>query len=466
MGGKVRFAPSPTGSLHLGGVRTALYNYLLARKTEGRFVIRIEDTDIARNQKNAEVNQLNDLTWLGLTWDEGPRVGGESGPYYQSERGDIYQRYANQLIDAGHAFYCFLTDTEIEGLLSKENRQLKSPYRDMPLNEAKARIAKGDAYVVRFKNNEIKRFVFEDMVHGETALSTDMVGDFVLIRANGLPVYNFCCVIDDHLMEITAVLRGEEHLSNTLRQLMLYEALGFTIPRFGHLSMILGANRKKLSKRDEACSIQDFINQGYLPEAILNYVALLGWSDENGKETFTLDELISHFSMSRVNKSPAMFDRDKLNWVNHYHLNQKPAGEILPYLKPLYEGQRLDDETWFETFWSLIGHQFYTLKEVVECLKLFDEVTVYEAALLEEGQGVLRDLLTRLSSLTVLNEETFKAILAECSQALSVKGKRLFAPVRVALIGVSSGMELSVLASLLTKEEMIARIERALKTLD
>lgn len=461
---RVRFAPSPTGSLHLGGVRTALYNYLLAKHYGGQFIIRIEDTDLERNQSGAESHQLDNLSWLGLEWNEGPEVGGDFGPYFQSQRGDIYQQYAQSLIESGQAFYCFLTDEEIEKLHSHENRQLKSPYRDMSLNEALARVENGDSFVIRFKNDyDDEVFSFNDLVHGGTQLAGDMVGDFVLIRSNKQPVYNFCCAIDDHLMEISHVLRGEEHLSNTLRQLMVYRALDWQPPLFGHLSMILGANRKKLSKRDDAVAMQDFIEGGYLPEAILNYVALLGWSHEDSEEKFTLARMIESFSIERVNKSPAMFDRDKLNWLNHYHLNQKSSDEILPFMQAINDREILNDKVWFGKFWELIGHQFHTLVEVHQTLDLFEVLNLRDKELLlGEGRQVVESFRSHLTSAEEMSVDVFNTMVTQVGKDLGVKGKRLFAPIRVALIGQQSGMELKVLAELMTKDAIITRIDQAL----
>lgn len=463
---RVRFAPSPTGSLHLGGVRTALYNYLMARKAQGAFIIRVEDTDLDRNQEGAESHQLEDLKWLGIDWDEGPDGRGEYGPYYQSQRGELYQQYAKQLIDEGKAFACFLTDDEIDALHSHENRQLKSPYRDMSLEDAQQKIDAGEGYVIRYKNTHAKeQYVFQDEVHGKTSLAGDMVGDFVLIRSNGQPVYNFCCAIDDHLMKITHVLRGEEHLSNTLRQMMIYQALGWEYPQFGHLSMILGANRKKLSKRDDSAALQDFISGGYLPEAILNYVALLGWSHSDSEEKFTLSEMIPAFSLDRVNKSPAMFDRDKLNWLNHYHMNQQDAKSILRYLAAVCSSERLSNEEWFTAFWQMIGHQFHTLVEVADCIALFDTYKLQDKELaLGEGRAVIEAFKEQVAGYDAITEEVFQSITKSIGSTLEVKGKRLFAPIRVALIGTQSGMELKVLIALLTKQEIVERVTAALST--
>jgi|AntRauTorckE5430_2_1112549.scaffolds.fasta_scaffold00048_9 nondiscriminating glutamyl-tRNA synthetase len=457
---RVRFAPSPTGSLHLGGVRTALYNYLLAKKENGQFIIRVEDTDLERNQLEASDKQLADLKWLGLEWDQGPQKGGDCGPYLQSQRTELYQEQAELLIKAGKAFYCFLTDEEQSKLITHVNRQLKSPYRDMDVQEALVRVKKGEDYAIRFKNDHTEIFSFKDLIHGETELKGDMVGDFVLIRSNKLPVYNFCCAIDDHFMKITHVLRGEEHLSNTLRQLMLYDVFGWERPLFGHLSMILGANRKKLSKRDDAVSVKDFISGGYLPEAILNYVALLGWSAKSAKEKLDLSELIELFSLDRAHKSPAMFDRDKLNWLNHYYLQKCTPEEIILALGVM--GKSVD-KTWFVKFWMNLSHHFNTLVEVIDALVLFESYKLVDKELIiGEGRSVIEAFVRALNDVDHMDEAVFSNITKTLMETMGVKGKRLFAPIRVGLIGVQSGIELKALAKLLSKEEMLKRLSQAL----
>jgi nondiscriminating glutamyl-tRNA synthetase len=462
---RVRFAPSPTGSLHLGGVRTALYNYLLAKHSNGDFVLRVEDTDVERNQADAAKSQMADLNWLGLLWNEGPDVGGKFQPYAQSQRQEIYQKYAKQLIDENKAFYCFLTDVELEALHSGENRQLLSPHRDLSADEVNTRIEKGQPHVIRFRNDHGKKqYVFQDLVHGQTNLHADMVGDFVLIRSNGQPVYNFCCVIDDHLMEMTHVLRGEEHLSNTLRQLMVYESLGWQQPEFGHLSMILGPTRKKLSKRDDAAALSDFKQGGFLPVALLNYVALLGWSSSDAKEIFSLEELVEAFSIDRVNKSPAMFDKEKLRWINHQHLKQMPAAEVYAVLESQMQ-TKMPEMSWFERFWEHLGEQFFTLDEVIESMHYFSHAPKEnEEALTDEGKKVLSLLLEKLEhcSEEEIDDEAFYTMTSEVSQSLNVKGRKLFVPIRLALIGLTSGIEIKILIELLSRTEMIKRINASL----
>ncbi|HEX4925165.1 MAG TPA: glutamate--tRNA ligase, partial [Bdellovibrionales bacterium] len=285
---RVRFAPSPTGYLHVGGARTALYNWLYARNTGGTFILRVEDTDQARSTERALKEQISDLRWLGINWDEGPEAGGAYGPYKQSERLHIYREHADKLLAQGRAFYCFCTDEVIEAKRAAAQKEGRPAHYDgtcynVTVPEAKARIAKGEKGAIRFKLSGKKEYKLDDLIRGEVVFPSDMVGDFVILRSDGMPVYNFCCVIDDALMKMTHVLRAEEHLSNTVRQLMLYEAFGWQPPRFGHLSLILDSNRQKLSKREGATSVHDFAQRGYLPEAMNNFIALLGWSSPKGQ---------------------------------------------------------------------------------------------------------------------------------------------------------------------------------------
>ncbi|MEC7608847.1 MAG: glutamate--tRNA ligase, partial [Verrucomicrobiota bacterium] len=285
---RTRFAPSPTGSLHIGGARTALYNYLLAKRYGGSFILRIEDTDKERNTQSSQDQLIQELHWLGLEWDEGPDLEGQDrgdfGPYTQSQRGAVYHKYAQRLLEENKAFYCFASEEAIDQAREQTPNNVtfkfQSPYRDLPLHEAREKLKAGEEAVIRFRNDFHDRvFTMQDAVRGPVDLPSHMIGDFVILRADGSPVYNFCCAIDDALMEITHVLRGEEHLSNTLRQLMVLEALNLTPPTYGHLSLILDQEGKKLSKRTGASSVSDFMDAGYIPEGLLNYLALLGWSD-------------------------------------------------------------------------------------------------------------------------------------------------------------------------------------------
>ena len=336
---RVRFAPSPTGPFHIGGARSALFNWLLAKKNNGKFILRIENTDLDRSTIESEENIKDALKWLGITWDEGIDVGGDFGPYKQTERLDIYKEYTDKLLAEGKAYHCFCTDEELES-----ERQTLMAQEKMPIYQGKCRnltqeqktelLAAGRKPTVRFKTPENQQIIFDDMVRGTVSFDSNGVGDFVIVKSDGIPVYNYAVVLDDALMKITHVIRAEEHLSNTPRQIVLYEALGFKLPTFGHISLILGKDRTKMSKRHGATSVEQYRKLGYLPEAIVNFLALLGWAPDSEQEIFSTEELINLFSMDRVAKNPAVFDIDKLNWLNSNYIKNAEAALILELALP------------------------------------------------------------------------------------------------------------------------------------
>lgn len=476
---RVRFAPSPTGSLHLGGARTALYNYLFAKNQGGEFILRCEDTDLERSSEESLRTQLADLAWLGLNWDEGIDAitledKGDHAPYRQSKRTANYIKHAEQLISKGQAYYCFLTDEDV--LKQKEQAkekgsvyQITSPYRYLSLSEAKAKIAAGEKATVRFKIPEQDvNYTFTDLVRGEVTLPSHMVGDFVLMRTNGMPVYNFCCVIDDAAMEITHVLRGEEHLSNTLRQLMLYEVFNYKKPEFGHLSMILGENKKKLSKRDAAVSCDDFKQQGFLPQAVLNYVALLGWSSKSGEEVFSFDNLIKDFSVERVNAAAAVFDIKKMRWINQHHIRMLSKKDLWEKLQPFFKQANLDlntDPKWQDKSLELFTQNLEVLSDAIELYKpladnIFDiKPESHEVLEWEATKPVIKSWIEQVEAINTdyLSADEFNEILNNIKTQCDVKGKNLFMPIRVAIIGAPHGAELKSLVPLLKKEVLLAR---------
>ena len=317
---RVRIAPSPSGNLHIGTARTALFNYLFAKKTGGKYVLRIEDTDLDRSSEAYKQNIFDSLKALGLNWDEGPDVGGNYGPYKQSERFDIYPKFAQMLIDKGYAYECFCSNEDLD----EEHRiaeQKKIPYKysrkclNLTKEEKDALKAKGIVPSIRFKV-DAKELIFNDLVKGELKFDTGLIGDFAIMKSNGTPTYNFAVVIDDMLMEITHVIRGEDHISNTPKQILIYEALGAKVPKFGHLGMILAPDRSKLSKRHGATAVSDFIKEGYLTDALLNFVALLGWAPSDGVEIKNVDEIAADFRINEVSSSNSIFEYEKLNWIN------------------------------------------------------------------------------------------------------------------------------------------------------
>ena len=335
---RVRFAPSPTGYLHVGGARTALFNWLYARKTGGKFILRIEDTDVERSTQEAVDGLLRDMKWLGLTWDEGPGVDGPHGPYFQSQRLEIYHRYARQLVDKGAAYPCFCTEEELEAKRQKAEEEHRSVHydgtcRNLSKEEVERRIAAGEPHVIRVRVPE-KDYVLDDMVRGKVEWKAETLGDFIILRSSGMPVYNFCVVVDDADMKISHVVRAEEHLTNTHRQLILYEALGIEPPVFAHASLILGEDKTKLSKRHGATSVGQYAIDGFLPEAMINFLALLGWNEGNDREIYSVEELKECFTLERISKSPGVFDHAKLTWMNGQHLRALPVEKLVPMVEP------------------------------------------------------------------------------------------------------------------------------------
>src|SRR4029079_5562341 len=350
---RVRFAPSPTGHLHVGNARTALFNWLLARGSGGPFILRIEDTDVEQSTRESELAIVADLRWLGLDWDEGPDSGGAPVPYRQSERLHLYQSYAKELLNAGNAYYCFCSVAQLdadrqEALAAGRAAHYAGTCRRLSHEQAADRINAGERPAIRFRVPEQRDVTFNDLVRGEVRFSTDVIGDPVIVRADGHPAYNFAVVVDDALMEVTHVVRGEDHISNTPRQILLYEALGFTPPIFAHLALVMGPDHSPLSKRHGATSVAEFRAKGYLPEALVNYLALIGWSPGHGDEVLPVEELARRFSLDRVAHSAGVFDEDKLAWANRHYLKLcapdrltalatpilRDAGVIVGSLKP------------------------------------------------------------------------------------------------------------------------------------
>ena len=449
----------------MGGARTALFCYLYARRTKGSFVLRVEDTDQERSTEESMNMQLGDLQWLGLKWDE--------GPFKQSERMDIYKEYAQKLLSSGAAYYCFMTDEELETQReenkAKNIQHIHSPFRDMSLADAQEKLAAGEKAVVRFKTpNDKKDYVLNDLVRGEVVFPSDMIGDFVLLRSDGMPVYNFCCVVDDALMKISHVLRAEEHLPNTLRQMMIYEALGFPLPQFGHMSIILGEDKQKLSKRHGATSIKEYAENGYIPEAMNNFLALLGWSSPNGDELLSMAQLQEQFDLDRLNASPAVFDETKLKWMNGQHLRELDHKDLWSRVKPFLDkaGLSLDgDESWQDKALGTFKTRMETLADAVEFFRPLDsssfkvDESAKEVLGWDETKAVVNrwlELLDAHSSEAVTAEE-FDAYQNDVKTTCGVKGKTLFMPIRVAIIGKPHGAELKELVPLMNKSELIKR---------
>ncbi|KAE8787141.1 Glutamate--tRNA ligase, chloroplastic/mitochondrial [Hordeum vulgare] len=398
---RVRFAPSPTGNLHVGGARTALFNYLFARSRGGKFVLRVEDTDLERSTKKSEEAVLTDLSWLGLDWDEGPDIGGDFGPYRQSERNALYKEHAQKLMESGAVYRCFCSNEELEKMKETANRMKIPPvymgkWATASDAEVQQELEKGTPYTYRFRVPKEGSLKINDLIRGEVSWNLNTLGDFVIMRSNGQPVYNFCVTVDDATMRISHVIRAEEHLPNTLRQALIYKALGFAMPLFAHVSLILAPDKSKLSKRHGATSVGQYKEMGYLPQAMVNYLALLGWGDGTENEFFTIDDLVEKFTIDRVNKSGAVFDATKLK-----HLRSLPSDLLIK-----------DFEDQWRSTGILLESESGFAKEAAELLKEgIDLITDADAALCkllsyplhetlssDEAKSVVEDKLSEVAS--------------------------------------------------------------------
>lgn len=479
---RVRFAPSPTGHLHIGGARSALFNYLFARNQNGKFIVRIEDTDQARNVESATEKLLDSLKWLGIEWDESVDVGGSYGPYRSMERLDIYKKYVDQLLAEGKAYHCYMTEEELEKERQEQLARGETPKysgRDRNLTEEQkeAYEREGRKPVVRFRVPDNGTVVVNDIIRGKVTFDLDGIGDFVIVRKDGIPTYNFAVVVDDHLMEISHVIRGEEHLSNTPRQILLYEAFGWDVPQFAHASLIFNEDRQKMSKRDE--TIIQFVEQykelGYMPEAIVNFIALLGWSPGGEEEILTKEQLIEKFSLERIIKAPAVFDTKKLKWMNNQYMKDAPLERVVELALPhLIKAGKLpedldgEERQWAEELIQLHQEKMSYGAEIVELTELFfkDEIEYNEEAkeVLNEEQVsvVLKSFKEKVEQLETFSADEIKKVIKEVQKETGQKGKKLFMPIRVAVTGQTHGPDLPKTVQLLGKEKIISRIEELL----
>lgn len=478
---RVRYAPSPTGFLHIGGARTALFNYLYAKHHNGKFIVRIEDTDIERNVEGGEASQLDNLRWLGITPDESIDIGGPYAPYRQMERLDIYKEHAERLLAEGKAYKCFCTSEELEASreAQKANGVAAPTYdgkcRNLTADEVAAKEAAGEAYTIRMRVPADTTYKFTDLVRGEVVFESKDVGDWVLVKANGIPTYNYAVVLDDHFMEISHVFRGEEHLSNTPKQMMIFDAFGWEYPQYGHMTLIVNEDRKKLSKRDE--TIIQFVAQykdlGYLPEAMFNFFALLGWSPEGEEEIFSKEQFIELFDEKRLSKSPSMFDKTKLTWMNNQYIKKLSREEVvalaLPHLQKagLLPAELSEDQAaWASELIGLYHDQMSFGAEIVELSELFfKEEIEYDAAATEVLAGeqvpeVMTALKAQLEALETFDAESIKAAIKTVQKETGHKGKNLFMPIRVVTTGQTHGPELPNAIALIGKEKVLARVEK------
>jgi glutamyl-tRNA synthetase len=478
---RVRYAPSPTGYPHVGNIRTALFNWLFARHNGGSFIVRIEDTDVARAVEGAVEAILEALRWLGMDWDEGPEVGGDYGPYFQSQRLKMYQAAAKRLVEQGDAYYCYCTPERLEEMRAEQIRLKQPPgydrrCRGLSATESVLKWMSGTKRVIRFMTPLEKQTSFTDLIRGEVTFENVTIDDFVLLKSDGYPTYHLASVVDDHLMEISHVLRAEEWLSSTPRHLMLYQALGFEPPQFAHLPMLLGTDRSKLSKRHGDVSITEYHQQGYLPEAMMNFLALLGWSLDDKTELLSMQELIANFSLERVSKTAAIFNREKLDWMNGVYIRSLSLDDftqrVLPFLDkdlPIEVKRPLSVE-YVKKMLPLIQERAKTLAEVSELtLFLFVDELSYEPDLLiakkmdkESTLKALEASLEKLGQIPVFGEESLEAILRPLAEELALKTGQLFGTLRVAVTGRTMAPPLFQTMAVLGKERCLNRIKEAL----
>jgi len=473
---RVRFAPSPTGLLHIGGARTALFNWLFARHESGAFILRIEDTDLERSSAELEQGLLDDIAWLGLDWDEGPGKDGGHGPYRQSERRKIYEDHAKKLVETGKAYPCFCTDDELtEKREAAKAGGLPPRYdgtcRDLGEEQRQQKRDAGLPESLRFLVDSEEVRTVEDMARGTVEFPPDMVGDFVIMRSNGMPTYNFAVAVDDGHMGITHVIRGAEHLSNTIRQLLVYEALDIPVPLFAHIPLILGSDRSKLSKRHGAPNIEDYRKKGYPAEALINYLAFLGWSTKGEDEILSTNDLVAEFELSRVSDSPSIFDEDKLNWVSANHIRRGGSelylDQAMPFFPEELTGRYSPDE---------LSRIFDMASENLPCFERLPAETAsfmpgppeYDEGALETlagTQAVLAALKEKFESLSDWSYDPVKAAIKETGRETGVKGKGLFMPLRVAVTGMSHGPDLTAVLVLRGREDAAASIGAAIENI-
>lgn len=479
---RVRFAPSPTGPLHIGGARSALFNALYAQGRGGTFILRIEDTDLERSSRASEQEIMEALRWLGIRWNEGIEVGGENGPYRQTERLKTYEEYTEVLLSKGQAYRCYCSEEELEqerqDLIARgETPRYLGKCRHLTPQDQAALEAQGRKSVIRFRVPPAQQILINDLVRGKVVFESDGIGDYIIVKSDGIPTYNYAVVIDDILMSITHVVRGEEHLSNTPRQVLIYEALGQKTPDFAHISLILNTEGRKMSKRDGDTAVLDYARKGYLPEAVVNFIALLGWSPAGEKEFFSMEELTEAFSLEKVSKSPAVFDLNKLNYINAHYLKSTPNEELvhttLPFLreKGFFQGPLTEaDRAWISGFIAAVKEKISHLSETTAFLPYFIGSEVEEAdqqarEILQGGTvpTVLALFREKVLGLEVLDAPAAKGMLKQITKELNLKGKDVFMPIRVAVTGQMHGPDLDWIMALLGKGPLLARLDQTTK---
>ena len=464
---KVRFAPSPTGYLHVGGLRTALYNYLFAKKNNGKFVLRIEDTDQKRYVEGAVENLISTLKECGLNYDEGPGIDGPAVPYVQSERTDLYRKHSNELLEKDFAYPCFCSEDTLAKMREEQKENNETPMydrrcRNIPVDEAKERM-KNESHVLRLKMPLEGETVFKDIIRGVIKIQNSQVDDQVLLKSDGFPTYHLANVVDDHYMGITHVIRGEEWLLSVPKHLKLYEMLGWEIPEFAHLPLLLNPDRSKLSKRQGDVAVEDFLQKGYLTEALVNFVALLGWSPGNDQEIFSMEELVQSFNLAKVNKAGAVFDVNKLQWMNGQYLRKLNDEKLVEFLYPFVEkaGFDVSDKKLVSQAILSVKNSVLTGSEISNYVSLFfeDELKIEENEAVQviktdEASLVVKALQDEIQKIEQLDLNSFKNIMKNVQNTTGVKGKNLWMSVRVAMTGMTRGPELPNIIEAFGKEKI------------
>jgi len=471
---RVRFAPSPTGYLHVGGLRTALFNYLFARKQGGKFVLRIEDTDQKRSIPGALEKLTTTLTEIGLHYDEGPDIGGNYGPYIQSQRTDIYKKYTQKLLDSGNAYHCFCSEERLNNLREEQRKRKRPPMydgkcRDLSKNEVEDKLAQGMPFVIRLRYPREGKTVFDDVVRDRVAIDNSMVDDQVLIKSDGFPTYHLASVVDDHLMKITHVIRGEEWLSSVPKHIFLYRSFGWEVPVFVHLPLLLNSDRSKLSKRQGDVSVESYIQKGYLPEVMLNFIALLGWHSADDREIYSLKELEEAFSLDRVNKAGAVFDTEKLNWMGGQYIRNLDVKYIADQSRRFFEEAGIDisDNDKYLKAINTARDYVYCLSDIVEHAKMFYEKMIFseedrELIKEENSQKIYSYWIEELRKKAGWKPEEISSLIKQSIGKLGIKGKNFYFPIRLALFGNRHGPDIPTLIDILGADESVKRLEACL----
>ena len=475
---RTRFAPSPTGYLHIGGLRTALYSYLFAKQHNGQFILRLEDTDQKRFVEDAAQAIYDGLAWAGINCDEGPNVGGEYGPYIQSERLELYKKYAQELIDKDHAYYCFCDETTLEAMRNEQVAKKLAPKYDrrclaLSKEDAAIRLQQNQPHVIRMKIPSGRIIEVNDIVRGKVTYKSDDLDDQILIKSDGFPTYHLALIVDDHLMGITHVTRTEEWLPSTPKHILLYEYFGWEAPQWAHLPLLLNTDKTKMSKRKGDVAVGDYVKKGYLPEAMINYLAFLGWNPGTEKEIFSMEELLQDFKLEKVHKAGAVFNIEKLNWYNSYYLRQLPENELLEKFRSYLPENNIFGDEQIKKMLNLEKERSSNLLDIAESLKFFFQLAPYDQNLLkwkemnsEEIKKSLeksKDIISSLDEKDFVKENITQILLAEAIN-WNNKGELLW-PLRVALSGQKNSPPPFDIIEILGKKESLSRIESAISLL-